>query len=54
MTAEWSNGIHTTTLYGNFQQLQYPPDNVVPQESNINAPSGEATWTQQYVAICAT
>ena len=51
LTAEWSNGIHTTTLYGNFQQLQYPPDNQVPQESNIAAPSGEATWTQQYAPL---
>jgi Putative beta-barrel porin 2 len=51
MTAEWSNGIHTTTLYGNFQQLQYPPDNQAPLESNIAAPSGEATWTQQYAPL---
>jgi len=51
MTAEWSNGIHTTTLYGNFQQLQYPPDSQVPQESLISAPSGEATWTQQYAPL---
>jgi hypothetical protein len=51
MTAEWSNGIHTTTLYGNFQQLQYPPDGQVPQESKITSPSGEATWTQQYAPL---
>jgi hypothetical protein len=51
MTAEWSNGIHTTTLYGNFQQLQYPPDALVPQESKITAPTGEATWTQQYAPL---
>jgi len=48
LTAIWSNGIHTTTLYGNFSQLQYPPDNQVPQESKINSISGEGTWTQQY------
>ena len=50
LTAIWSNGIHTTTLYGSFQQLQYPPD-VVPQESKINAISGEGTWTQQYAPL---
>jgi Putative beta-barrel porin 2 len=48
LTAIWSNGIHTTTLYGNFSQLQYPPDDQVPQESRINSISGEGTWTQQY------
>ncbi len=51
VTAVWSNGIHTTTLYGNFQQLQYPPDSQVPQESKINSLSGEATWTQQYAPL---
>jgi hypothetical protein len=51
LTAIWSNGIHTTTLYGSFQQLQYPPDNQAPQESNINSLSGEATWTQQYAPL---
>jgi Putative beta-barrel porin 2 len=51
MTAEWSNGIHSTTLYGSFQQLQYPPDDQVPQQSKISAPSGEATWTQQYAPL---
>lgn len=51
MTAEWSNGIHTTTLFGTFQQLQYPPDNQTPQESKISAPSGEGTWTQQYAPL---
>jgi hypothetical protein len=51
LTAVWSNGIHTTTLYGSFQQLQYPPDNGVPQESKINALSGEGTWTQQYAPL---
>jgi len=51
LTAEWSNGIHTTTLFGTFQQLQYPPDNEVPQESNIPAPSGEGTWTQEYAPL---
>jgi hypothetical protein len=51
LTAEWSNGIHTTTLFGTFQQLQYPPDNANPPESNIPALSGEATWTQQYAPL---
>jgi hypothetical protein len=47
LTAVWSNGIHTTTLYATFQQLQYP-SNSIPQQSNINSLSGEGTWTQQY------
>jgi hypothetical protein len=51
LTAVWSNGIHTTTLYGSFQQLQYPADNAVPQESKINSLSGEGTWTQQYAPL---
>jgi Putative beta-barrel porin 2 len=51
LTAEWSNGIHTTTLFGSFQQLQYPPDNAIPQQSNIPALSGEGTWTQQYAPL---
>ena len=48
VTAEWSSGIHTTTLFGTFQNLQYPPDNQVPQDSRIVAVSDEETWTQQY------
>ena len=45
MTAEWSNGIHTTTLYGNFQLLQNPTDN------QVNQTNGEATWTQTYAPL---
>ncbi len=51
LTAEWSNGIHTTTLFGTFQDLQYPPDNQVPQQSKIVSMSSEATWTQQYAPL---
>jgi Putative beta-barrel porin 2 len=51
LTAEWSNGIHTTTLFGTFQQLQYPPDSANPPENNIPSLSGEGTWTQQYAPL---
>src|ERR1700744_944104 len=27
LTAEWSNGIHTTTLFGNFSHIDYPTQN---------------------------
>ncbi len=42
LTAEWSNGIHTTTLYGNVEQRDYPTDNA------INATDKKATFTQKY------
>ncbi len=42
ITAEWSNGIHTTTIYGNIQRLEYPTVN------ELNATNGEATFTQKY------
>lgn len=45
VTAEWSNGIHTTTLYGNFEHLQYPT------ESSVNTDQGEATFTQRYAPL---
>lgn len=45
VTAEWSNGIHTTTLYGNYTNIQYPGDNAV------NTHDGEATITQQYAPL---
>ncbi len=45
LTAEWSNGIHTTTLFGSFQQLDYLTD------SAINESNGEATFTQQYAPL---
>jgi len=45
MTAEWSNGIHTTTLFGNLQLLENPTDKEVDQTN------GEATWTQVYAPL---
>lgn len=45
MTAEWSNGIHTTTLYGDFTHVEYPTNN----EAITN--DGEATVTQQYAPL---
>jgi Putative beta-barrel porin 2 len=42
MTAQWTDGIHSTTLYGNFQGIQYP---TAPE---INTTDGEATFTQRY------
>ena len=45
VTAEWSNGIHTTTLFGTFEHLQYPTDNAV------NSDDGEATFTQRYAPL---
>ena len=45
MTAIWSNGIHTTTLYGNFQYLSYQTN------GELNSKNGEATWTQQYAPL---
>ncbi len=45
LTAEWSNGIHTTTLYGDFTHVEYPTNN----EAITN--DGEATITQQYAPL---
>ena len=45
VTAEWSNGIHTTTLFGTFEHLQYPT------ESSVNTNYGEATFTQRYAPL---
>src|ERR1700722_5223844 len=42
LTAQWTDGIHSTTLYGNFQGIQYP---TAPE---INTTDGEATFTQRY------
>jgi Putative beta-barrel porin 2 len=42
VTAQWTNGIHSTTLFGNFQGIQYP---TLPE---INTTDGEATFTQKY------
>jgi hypothetical protein len=45
LIATWSDGIHTTTLSGNFQGLDYPTAN------EINATNGEATFTQKYAPL---
>lgn len=45
MTAEWSNGIHTTTLFGTFTHIDYPTNN------EVNTNDGEATITQQYAPV---
>ncbi len=45
MTAVWTNGIHTTTLYGNIDRQAYPTDN------DINTLDGRAGFTQKYEAM---
>jgi len=45
MTAVWTNGIHTTTLYGNIDRQVYPTDN------DINTLDGRAGFTQKYEAM---
>jgi len=45
LTAEWSNGIHTTTLYGDFSHIDYPTQN------EINTNDGQATFTQKYAPL---
>ncbi len=45
LTAQWSNGIHTTTLYGNIDHQEYPTDN------GINTLDGRAGFTQRYEAM---
>jgi len=42
LTAQWTNGIHTTTLYGNVQ------GQVFPTETEINTLDGKAGITQRY------
>ena len=42
VTAQWTNGIHSTTIFANIDRQQYPTDN------SINTLDGEATWTQKY------
>ena len=42
VTAQWTDGIHSTTLYGNFEGIVYPT------ASEINTTDGEATFTQKY------
>src|SRR3984893_9137973 len=45
MSAVWSNGIHTTTLYGNIDRQAYPTDD------DINTLDGRAGFTQRYEAL---
>lgn len=45
MIAEWTNGIHTTTLYGNIDRQAYPTQN------EINTLDGRAGFTQKYEAM---
>jgi hypothetical protein len=45
LTAVWSNGIHTTTLYGGVDRQDYPTDN------SINTLDGRAGFTQRYEAL---
>jgi hypothetical protein len=45
LAAVWSNGIHTTTLYGNLDRQVYPTDN------GINTLDGRAGFTQRYEAM---
>jgi hypothetical protein len=45
LAAVWSNGIHTTTLYGNIDRQAYPTDN------DVNTLDGRAGFTQKYEAM---
>jgi hypothetical protein len=45
MTAEWTNGIHSTTLYGNIDRQVYPTDN------ELNTLDARAGFTQKYEAM---
>lgn len=45
MIAEWSNGIHTTNLYGNLERRVYP------HHSDINTFDRQAGFTQRYEAL---
>src|SRR5581483_8233876 len=45
LAAVWSNGIHTTTLYGNLDRQVYPTQN------EINTLDGWAGFTQRYEAM---
>ena len=45
LTAQWTNGIHTTTIYANFDSEIYPTDNT------INTFNREATVTQKYAPL---
>jgi len=45
LAAVWSNGIHTTTLYGNLDRQVYPTQN------EIDTLDGRAGFTQRYEAM---
>ncbi|MGJ4940751.1 outer membrane beta-barrel protein [Bradyrhizobium sp. HKCCYLS1011] len=45
IVAEWTNGIHTTTLYGNLDRQTYPTNNP------IDTLDGRAGFTQRYEAL---
>jgi hypothetical protein len=45
MTAQWSNGIHTTTLYGTYTHIEYPTQN------EVNTDDGVARFTQRYAPL---
>lgn len=45
VTAEWSNGIHSTVLYANYQNVEYPTN------SAVTTNDGEATFTQRYAPL---
>jgi hypothetical protein len=45
LTAVWTNGIHTTTLYGEIDRQVYPTDN------DINTFDRRASFTQKYEAL---
>ena len=45
LTAEWSNGIHTTDLYGNFDSAVYPTHN------ELNTFDWNTGFTQKYEAL---
>ena len=45
VVAVWSNGIHTTTLYGNIDRQDYPTAN------EVNTLDGRAGFTQKYEAM---
>ena len=42
VTAQWTNGIHSTTLFANADMQQYPTENP------INTFDRQANWTQKY------
>jgi hypothetical protein len=45
LTAQWTNGIHTTTLYGNIDREVYPTAN------ELNSFTGKVGFTQRYEAL---